>query len=354
MIEERLVELALVLLNSLVIVLLAIWATRAMWKAWRARKIDPALEGGSIRLLQDLADGHIGPDTKGAVRSMSLSMQARLIARVGRQIAGRQRALLAELAAATGLVQRAIDDCGSKRWSRRLRGAEVLTLLGGGEGAMTPLLGDPSVYVRAQAAEWAVEHPRPAVLEGLLDLLNDPDAGTRFAAADAILRVGLPVVEKISERLARTPSTGVARPGTTRLLEVAAGLRDTSFIVPALRLSHAEAPEVRARAITLLGLIGGGGAVTRAEEMLDDPAAIARESAVRVLGDLGYWPAAPDVGARLGDRCWEVRREAGLALRAMGSPGQLMLHRATREHDPFAADMARLTLALPGTGVEEP
>jgi hypothetical protein len=349
MIEERLVELALGLLSVLVVILLAIWSAHGLWKTWRARVVEPAVERARARLLQDLADGRIGPDTEAAVRSLSLNHQMGLLVRVGRQISGRQRSLLAGLARTTGLYRRAEADCASRRWSRRLRGADVLTLLGGGEPAMTPLLRDRTVYVRAQAAEWAVAHPSPTVLDGLLDLLDDADLGTRFAAADAVLRMGKPVVAPIAERLVRTPSSGDRQLHTRRLLEVAAGIRDPSFTAPALRLSRAEDPGVRVRAVELLGLVGGEYAVTRAGEMLDDPTAGVRAAAVRALGNLGYWPAAPDVGELLGDSSWEVRREAGLALRAMGSPGQLVLRRATRDGDRFAADMARLTLSLSDT-----
>ncbi|MBR9989399.1 MAG: HEAT repeat domain-containing protein [Gemmatimonadetes bacterium] len=354
MIEERLVELALGLLSVQVVILIALWSAHGLWKTWRARIVEPAVERARARLLQDLADGRIGPATEEAVRSLSLNLQTGLLAQVGRQISGRQRSLLAGLAKTTGLYRRAEADCAGRRWSRRLRGANVLTLLGGSERAMTPLLRDSSVYVRAQAAEWAIAHPSPAVLDGLLDLLDDPDQGTRFAAADAVLRVGPPVVPSIAERLARTPSTGDERPEATRLIDVAAGIRDASFTAPALRLSRAEDPEVRARAVALLGLVGGEDAVTRAEEMLGDPAAGVRAAAVRALGNLAYWPAAPEVGERLADRSWDVRREAGLALRAMGSPGQLVLRRATREVDSFAADMARLTLSLTDSQRPEP
>lgn len=349
MIEERLVELVLVLISALVVLLLVVWSGHGLWKTWRARLAEPAIERARGPLTRDLADGQIMPGTEAAVRSLSLNLQMELLTRLGRQVTGMQRSLLAGLARTTGLYQRAEADCGSMRWSRRLRGATVLTLLGRAEGAMTPLLRDPNVYVRSQAAEWALAHPSPMVLEGLLDLLDDADPGTRFAAADAVLRVGPPVVGAIAARLARMSSSGNLGPGAARLLEVAAAVRDTSFIPPALRLSQADDPGVRARAVALLGLVGGEDAVSCAQELLNDPMADVRAAAVRALGNVGYWPAARGVGARLGDRSWEVRREAGLALRAMGSPGELVLRRATREDDPFAADMARLTLTLPAT-----
>jgi hypothetical protein len=63
---------------------------------------------------------------------------------------------------------------------------------------------------------------------------------------------------------------------------------------------------------------------------------------------MGHWPAGPAVARLLRDRAWEVRRASGLALRRLGSPGQLLLRRALTDADPFAADMARQVLDLPG------
>jgi hypothetical protein len=42
-----------------------------------------------------------------------------------------------------------------------------------------------------------------------------------------------------------------------------------------------------------------------------------------------------------------VRREAALALRAIGAPGALFLRRALKGDDAFAADMAQLVMDLP-------
>ena len=42
-----------------------------------------------------------------------------------------------------------------------------------------------------------------------------------------------------------------------------------------------------------------------------------------------------------------VRRNAALALRSVGSAGELLLGRALREADEFARDIARQTLDLP-------
>lgn len=354
MIEERLLELSLTLLTVLVVLLLSIWSARSLWKTWRGRMAEPAVERARALLIRDLANGRITPETERAARSLSTNLQMLLFTRVGRQISGRQRSLIAELAGKTGLYRRAESDCASMRWPRRLRGVDALTLLGGGEPVAAPLLRDRSPYVRAQAAEWAVEHPSPPVLSALLDLLDDPDPTVRFAGSDAVLRMGPAVVAAIAGRLADHAGAERTGAGTVRLLQVAAGIRDPVFIQPALRLSRVDDPVVRARAVALLGLVGGKEAVARAREMLHDGDPEARTAAARALGNLAYWPAAPDVGKRLRDPSWDVRREAGLALRAMGAPGQMVLRRATSDEDRFAADMARMTLALPGTDEPAP
>jgi HEAT repeat protein len=74
-----------------------------------------------------------------------------------------------------------------------------------------------------------------------------------------------------------------------------------------------------------------------------------RAAAAKALGKLGHWPAASSLASLLRDRDWNVRREAGLALRAFGAPGALFLRRSLSDSDPFACDMARQVLDLPET-----
>jgi hypothetical protein len=60
-----------------------------------------------------------------------------------------------------------------------------------------------------------------------------------------------------------------------------------------------------------------------------------------------HWQAASSLANGLRDRTWRVRRESGLALRAIGAPGVLFLRRALKGDDRFAADMAQQVLDLP-------
>jgi hypothetical protein len=60
-----------------------------------------------------------------------------------------------------------------------------------------------------------------------------------------------------------------------------------------------------------------------------------------------HWQAGSLLSDALRDRTWRVRREAGLALRAIGAAGALFLRRALKGDDRFAADMAQQVLDLP-------
>jgi hypothetical protein len=66
----------------------------------------------------------------------------------------------------------------------------------------------------------------------------------------------------------------------------------------------------------------------------------------RALGRIEHWPSAPRLGALLSDGVWEVRSAAGLALRALGAPGELVLRRVAREGDGVARDVALQALDL--------
>jgi len=80
--------------------------------------------------------------------------------------------------------------------------------------------------------------------------------------------------------------------------------------------------------------------------LLDDESHV-RAAAAVALGRMRHWQAGSQLAERLRDERWRVRREAGLALRAIGAPGTLLLRRALKGNDRFAADMAQQVLDLP-------
>jgi HEAT repeat protein len=190
---------------------------------------------------------------------------------------------------------------------------------------MPTLLCDPHPLVRAQAAEWAVEHPHLGIINSLLALLDDGHALCRVKAQDSLLRMGRVVKEPLHRYLISHPDNGVEA-----ALRVAVGLPDQRFLPVAIHLCQDASPGVRILATDLMGAVGGRKAVDTLTRLLSGADPEVRVAAARALGKLGHWPAAAAaiLAALLQDRRFEVRWEAGLALRALGAPGILLLRRA--------------------------
>jgi HEAT repeat protein len=93
--------------------------------------------------------------------------------------------------------------------------------------------------------------------------------------------------------------------------------------------------------------VGGAESAERLLELLGDEAFQVRAAAAQSLGRMRHWQAGSGLSERLRDPTWPVRRQAALALRAIGAPGVLFLRRAIKEDDHFASDMAQQILDLP-------
>ena len=216
-----------------------------------------------------------------------------------------------------------------------------MTLIGGGEDLLPALAEDSSSYVRAQAAEWAADHPSPEATHSLLRMLEDPSSLCRFTAKDSLIRIGRPAAEALAAHLSTASG-----PSLSAGLEVAAGLPDASYLRGALDHCRHDDAHVRALAAAMLGALGGEPGVAALITLLDDPVATVRAEAARALGKLGHWPAAAALTVLLSDRSYAVRQQAALALGQLGPPGVLFLRRALSHHDRFASDVARQVIDL--------
>ncbi|MGD8277844.1 MAG: HEAT repeat domain-containing protein, partial [Gemmatimonadota bacterium] len=281
------------------------------------------------------------------LRRLPPRLQVRLVLSLARSLDPTAATPIRRVAADIGLSQRAERLCGSRLWWRRLEGARLLSLLGGDTSELARLLRDPHPAVRRQAVEWAAEDPLPGMVDGLVALLRGPAGAELFSAQDALLRAGSVAVEPLAALL-----EAGAGPGTNAALRVAGALAHPRFTRPAVRLCAASDPVTREAAADLLGSTGGEEGTVVLTAMLDDRDPGVRAAAARSLGRLQYWASAPKLAGRMRDTSWQVRRAAGLALRAVGPPGLLVLRRMQSDANNFAADMARQVLDLPaGVGV---
>lgn len=276
---------------------------------------------------------------------LSTHAQLELLSGLKDAVSGEQGERLRGGAERIGLLERGTRLCRSRRWRRRLRGARMITILGGPAELGEPLLHDRRAEVRAQGAEWAATHPSPAIVDRLLEMLTDERRLCRFAVSDALLRLGPLAVERLSAHLRECRGAG-AEPA----LQVAAWRADPRMLEPALALCDDSWAPTRARAADLIGALGGERAIERMLDLLKDADAGVRAAAARGLGRAAHWPAATALAARLEDSSYEVRWDAAMALNGLGGAGTLMLRRALRSSDAFARDMAGHALDLPGAG----
>ncbi|WP_028721707.1 HEAT repeat domain-containing protein [Patulibacter americanus] len=304
----------------------------------RSRRLDGAREA----FAEALADGAAAPAVAGALRGLPVRDTVAVLAAYAPVLGGSGRGVLSRAAADAGVTARAERDTRSRRWTRRLRGAQVLSTVGGGADAMPRLLDDPRAEVRAQAAGWAAREPGEAVSRRLVAHLDDPELVSRFSVQDALLRSGRTALPALRDALDHAEG-----PSAARLLEVCAPSGDSMFGPAALRLLHDPHPPTRALAADLAGRTAGADAMDEIAGLLDDPDPGVRASAASALGRAQHWPAGPRLRVLLRDAEWDVRRAAALALEGFGPAGGLLLRRALEDENPDARDMARLVLGRP-------
>jgi HEAT repeat protein len=339
--EPVLLEAALVL-AGLLLAAFALLVVHGVWRVaadayWRR----PTAEARAA--LAETADRlELTPSAADRLKRLTARRRIDLFAELAPSVAGAPRSALADAAGTLDVIASAERWCASRRWRKRLRGARLLTTLGGGDTAVPPLLRDPRPEVRTQAAEWAASHPEPEIVATLTDMLDDPLGLARFTVMDSLIRLGANAVEPLGRAI--DGDEGVA---AVAALRVGAAIADPRLAPHALRRLDDDDPAIRAWAVRLVGAVGGDENAAAVAERLNDPAEEVRAAAAVALGRLGHWPAAPELGRRLGDPSWAVRRNAALALRSFGPAGELLLNRALREEDNFARDIARQTLDLP-------
>jgi hypothetical protein len=297
-------------------------------------------------IIRTVGSADAGPAVAPARPRLPLREELELLGALRPSIGGAQAARLTAMAVDAGLERRGERMCASRHWRRRLRGVRLLTLLGCGERAVPALLADPRFLVRAQAVEWAADHPEPAIVDEIVELLGHPEIVVPFTVRDTLQRIGRPAVLSLVAHLERSSGPAAREP-----LRVANDLADPRMLGVALRLSSDSDAEVRAESARLLGALGGADAVDAVTRMLGDPDETVRAYAALALGRTGQWAAGPALGACLGDPAWQVRRAAALTLRSFGAPGVLLLRRALKDPDRYARDMARQTLDLPEAAI---
>ncbi len=195
----------------------------------RRIRLEPGLGDARMAVMTALSGGESTADVvcaglRGAAKRHIVGVMLDLAPSVN----GSSRSVLVNLGEKIGVLERARLGLRRHRWFTRLYSARILTAFGVESKHQGALLTDRSPDVRAQAAAWSVIAPSRQAVELLIHLLEDADGLCRFAAQDALIRIGLPGTEPLlaALELAEGESAG-------RILMVAAATGDeNSLTVP--------------------------------------------------------------------------------------------------------------------------
>jgi HEAT repeat protein len=341
-VNENLLSGVMLVEIALLVLAVVVYFSHGLWLFINHRRALRLTETARESLARLVTRGTINVEDIALLRQLRHDVQEAVFLEMSRNVTGAGKERLRFVAREVSLLERARQLCEHRRWTRRLRGARVLSRMDVADPVVVKLLADPHPAVRAQAAEWAAAQPSVPIIATMLNMLADPATQARFAVQDALLRMGGIVAEPLAAFL-ETHSGPPAESG----LRVAESLAAIGFRPAALRLSGNDDAGVRIAATNLLGAIGDAASAERLTELLKDSDLRVRAAAARGLGRMQHWQAASQLAEGLRDRAWQVRRDAGLALRSIGAPGALFLRRALKGDDAFAADMAQLVLDLP-------
>ncbi|HET9776327.1 MAG TPA: HEAT repeat domain-containing protein [Gemmatimonadaceae bacterium] len=345
MIGDNIIRIVMLAEVGLLVFAVALFFLHGVWLNLTDRRLQRLSKAARDSVAVLISRGTINVEELAALAQQPDDVQVMAFLEISRNVSGTGKERLRFIAEKVGAIDRARKLCEHRRWTRRLRGARILSRLDVPDPLVRTLLADPHPAVRAQAAEWAAAQPSEEVISAMLALLADPATQARFAVQNALLRMGGVIAGPLAAFL-ETHTGRAAEAG----LRVAESVAEPSFVAAALRFSAVEDDAgIRVAAARLLGAIAGEAAAARLTEMLKDPESRVRAAAAQSLGRMQHWQAGSLLFDCMRDSAWRVRKEAGLSLRALGAPGTLFLRRALRSDDRFAADMAQQVLDLPAT-----
>jgi len=342
MVNENLLGAIMFVEIALLVLAVTVFFTHGLWLYVSHRRMLRLTETARESLARLVTRGTINVEDIEMLRQLRHDVQVAVFLETSRNLTGTGKERLRFVAREVLLLERARKLCDSRLWTRRLRGARVLSRMDAPDPIVVKLLSDPHAAVRAQAAEWATAQPSAPIISAMLMMLADPATQARFAVQDALLRMGSIVAEPLAAFL----ETHEGQPAEAGL-RVAEAIGGPNFRPAALRLSANEDAPVRVAAANLLGAIGDAASAERLTALLKDPDSHVRAAAAHGLGRMQHWQSASQLAESLRDSTWHVRRNAGFALRAIGAPGALFLRRALKGGDRFASDMAQQILDLP-------
>ena len=332
------VVILLVLNVSIVLLTVGVKAARTIRVGWykrHFRRIEPAFEDYIIT-------GEDQPELE-ALRPWQRDVfVSRLIVERMALVRGSGKDHLKRLAENLGLVDRYLEDLGSRRRWRRARAAENLGYFGGERSVrqLGRLLADSDETVRAVAARALARIGTPEAAHILAKTLNDPSELTRLRMAENLERIGSLAIEPLVEILKNgKPQAQILAArvlGNLRALEARPALREAML--------GGSLADIRAQATLALGKIGDPEDIPAHLQASTDEFWPVRAQVASSLGMIGEQSTIPTLQRLTVDKEWWVRMNASRALANMGPAGERALAQLLESEDHFARDRAAAAL----------
>jgi len=343
-----LVIVLLVTIGSAIVAVLITVLVSSLVQAHRVR-MEPTL-GEARQVIVAALSGELiqTDDAFVALSRLSERYIVSVMLELAPSVAGSSRSVLATLGMRIGAIDRARTGVRSRRWSTRLYSARVLTAFGvESNAAMYAHLTDRAPEVRAQAAAWCVAVQTPEGPGHLIRLLADPDGQCRFAAQDALIRIGLPATESLIRALNDAESEAIGP-----ILEIASATGDPRYCSKAYAVLADPFNVNRALAAAVLASCADRNAGPTLVTLLDDSSNEVVLAATAGLAKLAFWSGAAAVEPLLSHPSWQIRKQAATTLLALGAPGTILLQ-ANVPGVGLAAEMAVHSLQLHSLSTQE-
>jgi len=248
-------------------------------RAHRRQAVEQRLRDQAFALLGD------GAPPPAGLSHAEERVFAGLVARLAHQLRGEARAHAAAYADEHGFVDAALADLRSRRHWRRATAAYRL--------------GEMSVFRAVPELRAALDDPTPEVRGAAAGALGK--LGSAEAVADIVTALAH---RKVPPLVGAGALLGIGSAGLPQLLS----------------LTGSDDPELRARAVELVGLLGTRTEAPAVVEKLRDASGMVRARAAIALGRLGAEEGADALCRTLDDRLPYVRASAAQALGAVGDP----------------------------------
>jgi HEAT repeat protein len=158
---------------------------------------------------------------------------------------------------------------------------------------MFELLGDKDWRVRKTIVDGLVSDPQPEVIDGLLGALSDSEnAGKRNSATEALMRIGVPAIEPIVERLHREADVDVR----LSLVNLLGDLRSPDGFQTLLEILDRETDiNVASSVVSSIGKYRDAAALSHLIPVLKRDDLWLRFHAIEALGEIGDRAALPSI-----------------------------------------------------------